>query len=74
MANLIERLKRDNPLNSLSHSKGSLHRLIPHAQFYTSQGLDASLDCLRHAVASRGQDLSIAPRDAAIRASWDESE
>jgi len=29
-------------------------RLIPHAQFYTSQGLDASLDCLRHAVASRG--------------------
>ncbi len=26
-------------------------RLIPHAQFYASQGLHASLDCLRHAVA-----------------------
>lgn len=29
-------------------------RLIPHAQFYASQGLDASLDCLRHAIAARG--------------------
>ena len=29
-------------------------RLIPHAQFYASQGLDAALDCLRHAVAARG--------------------
>jgi putative transposase len=29
-------------------------RLIPHAQFYVSQGLDACLDCLRQAVASRG--------------------
>jgi transposase InsO family protein len=29
-------------------------RLIPHAQFYTSQGLDACLDCLRNAVAARG--------------------
>ena len=29
-------------------------RLIPHAQFYVSQGLDASLDCLRHAIAARG--------------------
>jgi hypothetical protein len=29
-------------------------RLIPHAQFYDSQGLDASLDCLRHGVAARG--------------------
>jgi transposase InsO family protein len=29
-------------------------RLIPHAQFYPSQGLDASLDCLRQAVAARG--------------------
>jgi putative transposase len=29
-------------------------RLIPHAQFYASQGLDACLDCLRQAVASRG--------------------
>src|ERR1700720_3304279 len=29
-------------------------RIIPHAQFYPSQGLDASLDCLRQAVAARG--------------------
>ena len=29
-------------------------RLIPHAQFYTSQGLDATLDCLRQAVRARG--------------------
>jgi putative transposase len=29
-------------------------RLIPHAQFYTSQGLDACLDCLRQAIAARG--------------------
>jgi len=29
-------------------------RLIPHAQFYPNQGLDAALDCLRQAVAARG--------------------
>ena len=29
-------------------------RLIPHAQFYSSQGLDACLDCLRQAIAARG--------------------
>jgi transposase len=29
-------------------------RLIPHARFYASQGLDAALDCLRHAVSARG--------------------
>jgi putative transposase len=29
-------------------------RLIPHAQFYAGQGLDACLDCLRQAVAGRG--------------------
>lgn len=29
-------------------------RLIPHAQFYASQGLEACLDCLRQAVAARG--------------------
>ena len=29
-------------------------RLIPHAQFYPNQGLDAFLDCLRQAVAARG--------------------
>ena len=28
-------------------------RLIPHAQFYPSQGLDACLDCLRQAIAAR---------------------
>jgi putative transposase len=34
-------------------------RLIPHAQFYSSQGLDASLDCLRHAVAARGLPIRL---------------
>jgi transposase InsO family protein len=34
-------------------------RLIPHAQFYASQGLDASLDCLRHAVAARGLPIRL---------------
>jgi putative transposase len=34
-------------------------RLIPHAQFYASQGLDASLDCLRHAVAARGTPIRL---------------
>lgn len=29
-------------------------RLIPHAQFYAGQGLDACLDCLRQAIAARG--------------------
>lgn len=29
-------------------------RLIPHAQFYPSQGLDAFLGCLRQAIAARG--------------------
>ena len=29
-------------------------RLIPHAQFYANQGLDAFLECLRQAVAARG--------------------
>jgi len=29
-------------------------RLIPHAQFYARQGLEACLDCLRQAVAARG--------------------
>lgn len=29
-------------------------RLIPHAQFYASQGLDAALHCLRQAIAARG--------------------
>src|SRR5262249_50223142 len=34
-------------------------RLIPHAQFYDKQGLDAFLDCLRHAVASRGLPVKL---------------
>src|SRR5260370_5856255 len=34
-------------------------RLIPHAQFYAGQGLDASLDCLRHAGASRGVPIRL---------------
>jgi len=34
-------------------------RLIPHAQFYPSQGLDAALDCLRHAVAARGVPIRL---------------
>ena len=29
-------------------------RLVPHAQFYLSQGLDALLDCLRQSVTARG--------------------
>lgn len=29
-------------------------RLVPHAQFHSSQGLDVLLDCLRQAVAARG--------------------
>src|SRR5260370_34433045 len=29
-------------------------RLIPHAQFYPNQGLDAFLDCRRQAIAARG--------------------
>jgi transposase len=29
-------------------------RLVPHAQFYPNQGLDAFLDCLRQAIAARG--------------------
>jgi putative transposase len=34
-------------------------RLVPHAQFYDNQGLDAFLDCLRHAVASRGVPIKL---------------
>ena len=29
-------------------------RLIPHAQFYPNQGLDAFLDCLRQSIGARG--------------------
>jgi putative transposase len=34
-------------------------RLIPHAQFYPHQGLDAFLDCLRQAVAARGVPIRL---------------
>ena len=34
-------------------------RLIPHAQFYLQQGLDAFLDCLRQAVAARGVPIRL---------------
>ena len=34
-------------------------RLIPHAQFYTHQGLEAFLDCLRQAVAARGLPIRL---------------
>src|SRR5437667_8791955 len=34
-------------------------RLIPHAQFYPSQGLDASLDCLRQGIAARGVPIRL---------------
>jgi putative transposase len=34
-------------------------RLIPHAQFYASQGLDAALDCLRQAIAARGIPIRV---------------
>ncbi len=41
-------------------------RLIPHAQFYNSQGLDASLDCLRQAVAARGVAIRLYMDNAKI--------
>jgi len=34
-------------------------RLIPHAQFYPGQGLDACLDCLRQAIAARGVPIKL---------------
>ena len=34
-------------------------RLIPHAQFYAAQGLEAFLDCLRQGVAARGLPLRL---------------
>jgi len=41
-------------------------RLIPHAQFYASQGLDACLDCLRQAVAARGAPIRLYMDNAKI--------
>src|SRR5262249_53925978 len=40
--------------------------LIPHAQFYPSQGLDACLDCLRQAVAARGAPIRLYMDNAKI--------
>ena len=34
-------------------------RLVPHAQFYLHQGLEAFLDCLRQAVAARGVPIRL---------------
>jgi len=34
-------------------------RLVPHAEFYSPQGLDAFLDCLRQAVAARGVPIRL---------------
>jgi putative transposase len=41
-------------------------RLIPHAQFYGSQGLEACLDCLRQAVAARGLPVRLYMDNAKI--------
>jgi hypothetical protein len=41
-------------------------RLIPHAQFYPHQGLDAFLDCLRQAVAARGRPVRLYVDNAKI--------
>jgi putative transposase len=41
-------------------------RLIPHAQFYLSQGLDACLDCLRQAIAARGLPVRLYVDNAKI--------
>jgi putative transposase len=41
-------------------------RLIPHAQFYTSQGLDACLDCLRQGIAARGLPVRLYMDNAKI--------
>jgi putative transposase len=51
----VRRLKDGGRMQVFLHATlDDASRLIPHAQFYASQGLDASLDCLRHAVAARG--------------------
>jgi transposase InsO family protein len=41
-------------------------RLIPHAQFYDTQGLDACLDCLRQAVQGRGTPIRLYMDNAKI--------
>ena len=47
-------------------------RLIPHAQFYASQGLDACLDCLRLAIAARGVPVRLYMDNAKIYRSPDQ--
>jgi transposase InsO family protein len=41
-------------------------RLIPHAQFYATQGLDACLDCLRQAISARGVPVRLYMDNAKI--------
>ncbi len=41
-------------------------RLIPHAQFYANQGLEACLDCLRQAIAARGLPVRLYMDNAKI--------
>ena len=41
-------------------------RLIPHAQFYARQGLEACLDCLRQAIAARGLPVRLYMDNAKI--------
>jgi hypothetical protein len=51
----VRRLKDGGRMQVFLHATlDDASRLIPHAQFYASQGLDAALDCLRHAVSARG--------------------
>src|SRR5207248_3118455 len=50
----VRRLSGGRMQSFLHATLDDASRLIPHAQFYASQGLDASLDCLRQAIAARG--------------------
>ena len=75
LADLIERLKRENPHRTgggkmqayLHATLEDASRLIPHAQFYASQGLDACPDCLRQAIAAaRGLPVRLYKDNAKI--------
>src|SRR5881398_1866478 len=56
----VRRVKDGGRMQAFLHATlDDASRLIPHAQFYASQGLDASLDCLRHAVAARGVPIRL---------------
>src|SRR5439155_8616166 len=51
----VRRVKDGGRMQAFLHATlDDASRLIPHAQFYASQGLDACLDCLRQAMAARG--------------------